>query len=301
VGPEIDIIHHAGLVTEDLAGTVTQFERLGFMFTPLSLVRITISPGEEPVYIGLGNRNAIFESNFLEIVGICDSDVWAKFPLEKRGPFNIDKLLQRYRGLHIMHFGAEDVAAVRAHYIAQSQPISEIARLERMVDTPEGERLMQAKCIFYPPAANPEGLIQVAQHVTPQYALQPRYMNHPNGARRLTEVVVCSDTPEQNAAKYSRYSGHAVTRRGDLHIVDLGRTRIITVDPAGLGKLVPRYPLHPTPFLAGVTLASADLARTRSSLEGRGIPFEELGGRLLVSPKNACGSAILFEALGATR
>src|SRR5580700_8737559 len=246
---KIDVIHHAGLVTKDFAGTVAQYERLGFMFTPLSLVRITICPGEEPVYTGLGNRNAIFEYNYLEIVGSVDPDVWAAFPLEKRGPFDIDKLLLRHRGLHIMHFGTEDVVAVRAQYIRQLQPISEVARLQRVVDTPEGERLMQAQCIYYPLAENPEGLIQVAQHLTPQYVLQPRYMKHPNGAKRLSEVIVCSETPDQNAAKYSRYSDCAVIRRGELHIVDLGRTRIITVDPAGLDKLVPGYVPHATPFL----------------------------------------------------
>jgi hypothetical protein len=298
---KIDIIHHAGLITEDLGGVVAQYERLGFMFTPLSHVLVTISPGADPVYIGLGNRNAIFERNFLEVVGIPDPDIWAKFPLEKRGPFNIDERLKRYRGLHIMHFGTEDIEAVRAQYIAQSQPISEVARLQRMVDTPEGERLMQARSIFYPLTANPEGLIQVAQHVTPQYALQPRYMNHANCAKRLSEVIVCSDTPEQNAVKFSRYSGHAATHHGDLHIVDLGHTRIVTVDPTGLHRLVPGYPLHPTPFLAGFTVSTGDLARARGYLSGQHVPFAELDGRLVVSPEHGCGSAVLFENLDATR
>jgi Glyoxalase-like domain len=298
---KIDIIHHAGLISEDLGGVVAQYERLGFTFTPLSHVRITISPGADPVYIGLGNRNAIFERNYLEVVGIPDPDIWAKFPLEKRGPFNIDERLKRYRGLHIMHFGTEDIEGVRAQYIAEAQPISEVARLQRMVDTPDGERLMQARCIFYPPTANPEGLIQVAQHVTPQYALQPRYMNHLNCAKRLSEVIVCSDAPEQSAAKYSRYSGHAVTRHGDLHIVDLGHTRIVTVDPTGLEKLVPGYLLHPMPFLAGFTISTADIARARAHLSEQGVPFADVNGRLVVSPDNGYGSAVLFETLDATR
>lgn len=301
MSPKIDIIHHAGLITENLESVITQYERLGFTFTPLSRILVTISPGADPVYTGLGNRNAIFERNYLEIVGMPDPDIWAKFPLERRGPFNIDERLKRHRGLHIMHFGTEDIEAVRAQYIAQSQPISEVARLQRMVDTPEGERLLQARSIFYPLTANPEGLIQVAQHVTPQYALQPRYMTHPNGAKRLSEVIVCSDAPEQMAAKYSRYSGHPVVRRGDLHIVDLGHTRIVTVSRAGLDELVPGYPRHPTPFLAGFTVATADLARARGHLAGQQIPFAEVGSRLVVSPADGCGSAVLFESLEATR
>ena len=87
------IIHHAGLITADLDGVITQYERLGFSFSPLSLVKITLSASEDRVYIGLGNRTAIFERNYLEIVGIPDPDIWAKFPVEKRGPFNIDERL----------------------------------------------------------------------------------------------------------------------------------------------------------------------------------------------------------------
>jgi len=31
----IDIIHHAGLITADLDGVITQYERVGFSFDPL--------------------------------------------------------------------------------------------------------------------------------------------------------------------------------------------------------------------------------------------------------------------------
>lgn len=297
MGAKIDIIHHAGLIAEDLAATVAQYERLGFQFTPLSKARITITPGEEPVYIGLGNRNAIFERNYFEIVGIPDPGIWAAFPVEKRGPFDIDVRLRRYRGMHIMHFGTEDVESVRAEYLAQSQPISDVVRLQRPVDTPDGERLMQARCIFYPLAANPEGLLQVAQHVTPEYVLQPRYMNHPNGARRLTECLVCSDEPETTAAKYSRYTGHPVTRRGDQFLIDLGHTLIITVDPTGLNALVPGYRPHLLPFLAGVTVATTDMTRARNHLLQHKVPFTEQDGRIVVSPDHGCGSAVIFEEL----
>src|SRR5262245_4857684 len=177
---DVDIIHHPGLVAEDIEAAVAQYERLGFMFTPLSLVNITIKPGEEPVYLGAGNRNAIFERNFLEIVGITDKAVWASFPKEKRGPFDLDRRLGLYRGLHIMQFGADDLEVVRARFTATGIPASDIARLQRTVDTPEGPRVMEAKTIFFRPDANPEGLIQMVQHVTPQYALQPRYVQHRN-------------------------------------------------------------------------------------------------------------------------
>ena len=63
---EIDVIHHPGLIAQDIEAAVAQYEKLGFIFTPLSMHRIALKPNEEPVYFGVGNRNAIFERNFLE-------------------------------------------------------------------------------------------------------------------------------------------------------------------------------------------------------------------------------------------
>lgn len=296
VTAKIDIIHHAGLITADLDGVIKQYERLGFFFGPLSLVKITLSADEDPVYIGLGNRTAIFQRNYLEIVGIPDPDIWAKFPVEKRGPFNIDERLPLYDGMHIMHFGTDEIEALREDYIARRQAISDVARLQRMVDTPDGPRLMQAKAISYPRADNPEGLIQVAQHVTPEYVLQPRYMHHPNGALGMTEVVVCSRSPEPLAEKYSGYTGHPVTKGGDRLVIDLGHTRIVIVDPAGLARLSPGYSKPVESFLAGFTIAVADLDETRAHLSGQGVSFDEIEGRIVVPPAEGCGSAVVFSA-----
>ena len=303
-GSGIDFIHHVGLIpaNADIDRAIAAFERLGFMFTPLSKMEATVRLDAPPVYIGLGNRNGIFEEGFLEIVGAPDPDIWARVPVEKRGPFNIDERLRRYAGLHIITLGAnEDIEVVRARYLAQSQPVTEVAQLQRKVETPEGERLMQAKVLFYAQRPDPEAIVSVAQHVTPQYALQPRHMQHANGARRLTEVVICADAPEEMAAKYARYTGHAFERRDDLHVIDLGRARITVVDPVGLRRLVPGYALYPTPFVAAFTVATPDLQRTRDYLRAQAVAFNEVDGRLVVSPGEGCGSAVLFESFDRRR
>ena len=298
---DIDIIHHPGLVAEDIEAAVAQYERLGFVFTPLSLAKISLEPGAEPVYLGAGNRNAIFERNFLEIVGVTDADVWARFPVAKRGPFNLDERLGLYQGLHIMHFGADDLTLVRARLQAAGVEVSDIATLQRTVETPEGPRVMEAKTVYFARGANPEALMQIAQHVTPQYALQQRYNVHPNGARRLTEVIVCSHDPEALAAKYALYSGHPVQTRPHCRFLDLGHTRVLVTDPAGLPELSPGQQAPVVPFLAGFTVATASLDAARDVLRGADVPFSEVDGRLVVSPEHACGSAVLFETLDATR
>lgn len=295
---DIDIIHHPGLIAKHIEAAAAQYERLGFLFTPLSLVKIALQPGQPPVYFGVGNRTAIFERNFFEIVGVTDADIWKTITKAQRGPFDIDERLSLYEGLHIMHFGADDIEVVRDRFEKTGIPASPIATLTRNVHTAEGERMMIAKTMHFPQGSNPEGLMQIAQHVTPELVLQPRYVQHRNGARQITEVIVCSDAPDDLAAKYARYSNKRATRSDFGFILDLGLTRVLVVDPAGLERLVPGYSPPVLPFFAGFTVATASLDAARNVLRNADIPFTENGGRLIVSPQHACGSAVLFEPLG---
>lgn len=143
--------------------------------------------------------------------------------------------------------------------------------------------------------------MQIAQHVTPELVLQPRYMQHRNGARRITEVIACSETPHELAAKYGRYSGKSVDRKDGWCLLDLGHTRVVVVDPAMLGRLVPGFRPPALPFVAGFTVATTHMDTTRAVLRASEIPFIENDGRLVVGPEHACGSAVLFEPFGATR
>jgi catechol 2,3-dioxygenase-like lactoylglutathione lyase family enzyme len=298
---DIDVIHHPGLIAQDIETAVAQYEKLGFIFTPLSIHRIALKPNEEPVYFGVGNRNAIFERNFLEIVGVTDAKRWSQITPAQRGPFDIDERLRLYQGLHIMHFGADDIEVVCARFKRQGIESSDVARLQRAVDTPEGERVMHALAIHFPRGANPEALIQVAQHVTPELALQPRYMQHRNGANSLTEVIVYSHEPKDLAAKYARYSGHAAESRRGMVVVNLGYSRVVVVDAEGLERMLPGYQPAAVPSLVGFTVATCNVATAQSVLREANIETTESEGRVIVAPKNACGSAVIFESVGATR
>lgn len=298
---DIDVIHHPGLVAENIDAAVAQYERLGFLFTPLSIAKISVKPNEEPVYFGVGNRTAIFEKNFFEIVGVIDQARWQQITKAQRGPFDLDERLNLYQGLHIMHFGADDLEVVRQRFQRHDLPCSEIATLRRNVQTAEGERMMEAKTLHFPKGANPEALMQVAQHVTPELVLQPRYVQHRNGARMLTEMIVCTSTPEDLAAKYSRYTGHRVVRKDAGFLLNLGYSRVLVVTPEQLRRIVPDFTPPVLPFLAGFAVATSSVDEARSVLQKAGIPFVQADGRLVVAPKDGCGSAVLFESMGATR
>jgi catechol 2,3-dioxygenase-like lactoylglutathione lyase family enzyme len=298
---DIDVIHHPGLIAQDIEAAVAQYEKLGFMFTPLSIHRIAVKPNEEPVYFGVGNRNAIFEKNFFEIVSVIDPQRWSQITKAQRGPFDIDERLRLYQGLHIVHFGADDIEVVRTRFKREGIESSDVARLQRAVDTPEGEKIMHALAIHFPRGANPEALMQVAQHLTPELALQPRYMQHRNGARSLTEVIVYSQAPKDLAAKYARYSGHATESKRGMYVVNLGYSRMVVVDSEGLERMLPGWQPAVVPSVVGFTVATDNVARAQSVLREANIETTESEGRVIVAPKDACGSAVIFEPVGATR
>jgi catechol 2,3-dioxygenase-like lactoylglutathione lyase family enzyme len=119
VASSINTFHHLGIVTRNLTATVAKYERLGFMFTPLSFPEFPLSPGAAPERVGVGNRHAIFRNSYLEILGVIDEARWASISTAQRGPFDIDSPLKRYEGLHVMHYGTEDLAQVRVRLLAQ--------------------------------------------------------------------------------------------------------------------------------------------------------------------------------------
>jgi catechol 2,3-dioxygenase-like lactoylglutathione lyase family enzyme len=298
---DIDVIHHPGLIVRDIDAAVASYEKLGFVLTPLSMHRIATGPNKEPVYFGVGNRNAIFEKNFLEIVGVIDPKRWSEITKPQRGAFDIDERLALYEGLHILHFGADDLEVVRKRFAHQGIQHSDISRVERPVDTPSGQQLMRALAMHYAKDANPEGLMQIAQHLTPEVALQPRYIRHANGARLLTEVMICTPDPTASAAKYAAYVGRAAERRAQLQVLTLPHSRVVFVDPETMQRMIPGYLPPRLPFLAGITVATHSMATAHNLLRGNGIEVIDDGSRFIVSPRDACGCAVTFEEIGSTR
>lgn len=290
----INTFHHLGIVTHDLAVAVATYERLGFIFTPLSFPEFPLVPGGAPERVGVANRHAIFRNSYLEMLGVVDAARWASISTSQRGPFDIERPLQRYEGLHVMHYGTEDLRGVRAKLVAQGLEPSAIQPFQRMVETPGGAAMMRARRLSFRPQANPETLFQIVEHETPELVLQSRYMAHPNGALAISEAILCVEDAAEVSARYGRYAGHLVERRGDLYVIDLGEARLVVVDPESLSAALPGESIPTLPYLAGFTV-TADVDHVAELLRHRKITYLDHGGRIIVSARDACGSAVVFE------
>jgi hypothetical protein len=294
VNRDINVLHHLGIISQNMETAIRQYERLGFIFAPLTEPRIPLRPGGNPEPIGAGNRCAIFKNNYLEILAVVDSARWSSITREQRGPFDLDEPLSRYEGLHVLHLGTDDIGYIHDRLQSAGLLPSVIRTFQRLVDTPDGPQMMRARCLSFPHGTNPEALLQIAQHETPELVLQPRYMQHPNGAISITGVIVCVLEPDDVARKYGLYTDQPLQRCGASRVIEFGESRIVVTSPEHLQELLPDHTAPTVPFLAGF-FVSSHLDTTRRELKERGIDFRDFDGRILVHAKDGYGAAVLFE------
>jgi hypothetical protein len=291
----LDILHHVGVINADLNSLSEKYEKLGFLLTPVSIPKIIIEPSEGPVSLGIGNRHAIFEDNYLELLGIIDATQWAQTRKDNLGPYNIDIPLNRFEGLHVMHFGTCHIEHVRDRFCEQNLACSDIKHFERNVQTDTGERTMRARTISFPAELVPEGLVQVAQHDTPDLVFQSQFMAHPNGAVALTEIILCCEDQENVVKKYERLVNHPAVKIDDSHYaIDLGCSKITVIDEQCLSKLIPSLIPPATPFMAGFVVETIDLQLVRNVLQTNGVLFSETNSEIVVNADHGGGCAIIF-------
>jgi len=296
VSDTTDILHHTGLVNSNLEISAACYEKLGFSLTPLSMPRIVLEPGGVPETIGAGNQHAIFAGNYLELLGIIDPERWTSISKEQLGPYDLDIPLARYEGLHVMHFGTSHIEKVKERLDNKGAICSPIKQFQRNVQTETGERMMKARTISFPAEHNPEGLLQVAQHDTPELVFQERYMHHRNSAIAFTEILIVTETPAIYAAKYELYTGHQARETANSHwVVDLGFSSITIVDPERLDNIIPRYKIPALPFMAAFTVTVASLQLVCDVLTESKVPFTKMAGTVIVYPEDAGGCAVVFE------
>lgn len=284
---DIDSINHVGMAVRDLDTATRRFEAMGFMLTPYSPHSAAWKPGEAVKPQGSGNRCIMLPHNYLEVLASEDP----ARPAER-----IETFLRRHQGAHIICFNSETPEAIDRRLVASGIRTSGVIPLQREIDTPEGVRTAKFQRVQFAPDDSPEGYIQVARHLTPEYIYQPRYTAHANGATLLSDTLVVSDDVEHFAAKYGRYLGVPAVREGNAwrFRFALG-DRLTLISWRDVPDWLPGTLMAPLPCIAGVAFRVPDLASQRARLAAAGFTVREAGERMLVPAEEASGVAVLFE------
>lgn len=280
-------LDHVGVAARDLTAVAAQYERLGFLLTPLARHSGRRVPGGPIVPFGTGNRCAMLRRGYIELIAIVDPEAFSN---------TLDRFLARYAGVHILALSVDDEDANLARLKSAHVDISGIAYLERPVDDadPGGPRARFARL---PLPDAPEGRIQLIRHLTPEAIWQERFLTHPNGAVALEAVVLAVAQPAETAMRLSRLAGLPVvpdvTGGFRLDLPEGGTARVVPA--AALPQVLPGTHIPSLPFIAGLVLRTEDGgAAAARILHTAGIAAQRTELGLQVAPDQAGGAALVF-------
>lgn len=288
--PDLHSINHVGMAVAGMDAAAARYAALGFTLTPFSMHSGAWKPGEPLQRLGWGNRCAVFANDYLEILASVD---------DTAVPERIAGYLARHQGAHIICFGTDDAAAVDARLVRSGVATSGVIPLQRDVDTPGGVRAARFERLQFEPGATPEGYIQAARHLTPEFIHQPRYMAHANGASAMTETILVTAEPDALERRYAAYSGVPAVHDGPRRTFRfrLGSSLSI-VALADAPQVLPGSLLPAPPAIAGLAFRVASLDAMRARLAAASIRHTAVdGGRCLVVPaEEAFGAALVFHS-----
>jgi hypothetical protein len=268
-------IDHTVFLTRNYEAAWRRYEQLGFTLSPPSRHFASRTDGGELLPSCTANRCAYFGASFLELIGIVDEaagDPWRVLPiLDARGD-----------GLHGCSFGVDDSGAAERRLRDAGLSTSGVLSLHRDVELPEGPRTARFRSVHISRDRTPEGILHTAEHLTPEYVHQPRYLGHPNGARGVAGIVLTVPDGEVDGYR-ERYD-----------VITDGRHLVDVVGVSELAALLPGETPKPPPYFAAHGVAVADLAKARKLVEEH-VPTTTREGGFFVRAEDAFGAAVYFE------
>lgn len=290
MGHDINGFHHVGIVNRDLDTMEATYRSFGFTVSPRSRHMLSERPGA-PVTAGCtANMCALFGDSYIELLGIVDDSA--------PDPWNTQQMVEQYEGLRILSFETGDAVGTDARLATAGLRTSGVLDLERPVDTEDGPAVLRARSVHLDPRSTAEGYIGVAQHLTREYVLQPRYLTHPNGALGVDAVLIVAADAEFDAVvgRYQQLLGVAPETAGPATVLTSGSARIEIVSASAASEVLPGETAPAPSYLAALTVVVDDIGRTRTLVEEAGTETRTAGTGFFVSGRDACGSGLFFTA-----
>ncbi|EKE78759.1 VOC family protein [Oceanibaculum indicum] len=266
-------LDHIAHFVPDMEAAGAALEGLGYRLTPFTHQQNSLKPGEPPTPAGTANRLVMLRRGYLEfLTSVADT------PLAQQ----LQAAVQRYVGLHLLAFAVGDAEAAWKRLEQQGFAPTPLVRLTRPVELPEGgTEEARFSVVRVPPGTMPEGRIQMLTHYTESAVWQERWMDHPNRIEELHDVLLAVEDPEEAATRFARFLDRTAEKNGDGWHLETDRGALTFVTPDSLPAALPGATLPSTPFMAGYSLVSGDLAATANHFLKGGGAVEEIGAGVL--------------------
>jgi catechol 2,3-dioxygenase-like lactoylglutathione lyase family enzyme len=273
-------LDHVIILVRDLDDADARMARLGFRPTPR---------GVHSAHIGTANATVMLENGtYFETLTVLEPT-----------PENADRraVLAEREGLFGLALKTDD-----AHGAAEAFEAAQIAAggalaFVRPVAFPSGTQDACFTVARIRAEATPGASLFVCQHHTPEIVWREDYLEQPNGAAGLAEVIGIADDLLAIEDAYGAIFGERVRRAADRVMIAAGDALVTFLSP---GAFVERFgaagePVSsPRPRLAGLRVQVRDLNRAKATLQRNGVPWsEEAGQSVLVASDQGCGT--LFE------
>jgi hypothetical protein len=273
IGDEI-FLDHVGHFVRDPDAAGSALARAGFAPTPKSLQVNPDPAGGPPLPTGTGNVTAMLRLGYLEILFKT-----ADTPLG----VELDAAMKRYAGVHLAAFSVADAAQAHQRLGAAGFKTRPLAQMERPVDTEHGPGKAAFTVVRVELEAMAEGRIQILTHRTEDTVWQKRWLDHPNTAVGLLDVVFAVGDVEEAAGRFARFTARKAVENSAGMIVQLDRGGVQLISIEGLAALLPDVRVPVLPFAAAYGVAVSSL-KTAADKLGRGGLAAHRDGKTLIVP-----------------
>jgi hypothetical protein len=284
-GADAIFLDHLAHWVPDIHAAAALLDRMGFLLTPYA-EHVHAGDGG-PVPAGSANQCIMLESGYLEVLtAVGDTPIASE----------VRAALGRYTGLHLAAFCVADASAERERLVSAGFPQRPAVTLARETTTAEGKACTLRFTVVRPEVGClAEGRVQFLTHHSPDALWQRRWLEHPNTARGLTDVLFCVTDPREASRRYERYLGRPAEAVDGGYVLRVERGRLALLDVEHVRAALPRSGIPCVPFMAAYAVECAHLGSARAVLRASGIDYVDNDDHTLsVPPQSALGGTIIF-------
>jgi hypothetical protein len=266
-------LDHVGHFVRDADAASGALARAGFAPTPKSIQVNPDLAGGPPLLTGTGNVTAMLRRGYMEVLFKT-----ADTPLG----IELDAGMKRYAGVQLAAFSVADAAKAHQRLDAAGFKTRPLVQMERPVDTEHGPGKAAFTVARVEPAAMAEGRIQLLTHRTEDSVWQRRWLDHPNTAVGLLDLVFVVGDVEEAAGRFARFTGRKAMENSAGMTVQLDRGGVQLVSIEGLAAMLPEVRSPTLPFAAAYGVAVSSLKAAGDKLRQGGLAAHRDGKTLVV-------------------
>jgi hypothetical protein len=277
-------LDHVGHFVRDADAASRALARAGFAPTPPSIqLNPEVAVGTR--LTGTGNVTAMFARGYVEVLFKTADTVLGR---------EFDAALARYTGVHLAAFAVTDAQSAHERLRSGGFRVRPLVKMQRPIETEAGDDVAAFTIARVEPGVMPEGRIQMLTHHTEAAVWQPRWLSQPNSAVGLIDVIIAVADLKEASARFSRFTGRAVTSMAGAALIRLDRGGVYLVAHDRAAEKLPEVPVTTLPYILGYAVRVESLAAAEAAIESGGLQWRALEGGIAACFPSELGDGAWF-------